>query len=63
MKEEDFNWTEQSVIGTALMIIGGTIDSFGDPINPNIFYKVGKRKEDGMTAILPTEKKCKVRLY
>ena len=53
---EDYNWTEKIVIGTALLLMGGSIDSFGDSIKADIFYEVGKHKENGLTAILPTEK-------
>jgi len=59
IKREEYNWTEQAVIGMALQIQGGTIDSFGNPIEKNIFYEVGKHKEIGMVAILPTERNQK----
>ncbi len=52
----EYSWTDKDVIGTALLIMGGEIDSYGDKINADIFYKVGKRISDGMVAIIPTER-------
>ncbi len=54
IKKEQYNWTENAVIGLALLIKGGSIDSFGDQIQGDIFYEVGKHKENGMVAIIPT---------
>jgi len=51
---EDFNWTKETVIGLALKMQGGEIDSYANPIEDNVFYEVGKRKSDGMVVILPT---------
>jgi len=59
INREEFNWTEKPVIGTALLLMGGEIDSFGDKIKADIFYEVGKHRESDMTAILPTEKNAK----
>jgi len=59
IKREEFNWTENPVIGTALLLMGGEIDSFGDKIKADIFYEVGKHRESEMTAILPTNKNAK----
>lgn len=58
-RKEDFNWTEKAVVGMALLMIGGTTDSFGDKIMSNIYYEVGKHKTTGETAILPTKKNQK----
>ncbi len=51
---EQFNWTQQDVIGAALLIEGGSIDSFNNPIDGNVFYQVGKHKVTGKVVILPT---------
>ncbi len=59
LNREEYNWTEKSVVGTALLLTGGSIDSFGDQIKSDIYYEVGKRKSDGMVAILPTERNQK----
>lgn len=57
--KEEYNWTDQAVIGLSLLILGGSIDSFGNKIKGDIFYEVGKHKESGMTAIIPTERNMK----
>lgn len=54
IKREEYNWTEKPVVGMALLITGGSIDSFGDEINKDVFYEVGKHKESGQVALLPT---------
>ena len=59
LNREEYNWTEQAVVGLALLIQGGSIDSFGEQIKGDIYYEVGKRKTDGMVAILPTERNQK----
>lgn len=59
IKREEFNWTEQEVIGMALLIQGGSIDSFGNRINGDVFYEVGKHKSSGMVAIIPTQRNQK----
>jgi hypothetical protein len=59
MDREQYNWTNEAVIGLSLLITGGRIDSFGHLIDENIFYEVGKRKSDGMVAILPTGRNMK----
>ena len=56
INREEYNWTNQAVVGMSLLIIGGSIDSFGDKINGDLFYEVGKHKESGKVAILPTKK-------
>ncbi len=61
LKKEEFNWTEQAVVGMALLMQGGSIDSFGNQISCNVYYEVGKHKEDGKVAILPTERKTETR--
>jgi hypothetical protein len=57
--EEDFNWTEEPVIGMALAIQGGTVDSNGNKLIGTAFYKVGKRKSDGVVALIPVLSKEK----
>lgn len=59
LNKEEFNWTDKSVIGMALIIQGGSIDSFGNQIKSDIYYEVGKHKESGMVAILPTDRNQK----
>jgi len=56
---EEYNWTEKAVVGLALRMIGGTIDSFGNQIKGDVFYEVGKHKVSGVVALLPTEKNQK----
>lgn len=56
---DEFNWTEEAVVGLSLLLIGGEIDSFGDKINGNIFYEVGKHKITGKTVIMPTNRNQK----
>ena len=51
---QDFNWTEENVLGLAILIKGGSIDSFGEKIDGNIFYAIGKHKKTGQVAIFPT---------
>ena len=54
MNELEFNWTDEPVIGLCLM--DAEKDSNGIPINPDVFYRVGKHKVSGMLAIIATEK-------
>ncbi len=54
---DDVNWTDGPIIGTAIKIIGGTIDSNGDPIDFLAYYNVGKQKGTGKVAIIKVEKK------
>lgn len=56
LAKEDFNWCDTDIIGTALIIKGGSIDSHGNPIRGNIYYHVGKHKNSGMVAIIPTDR-------
>jgi len=51
---EDFNWTKETVIGLALKMQRGVIDSYGNRIEDNVMYEIGKRKTDGKVVILPT---------
>lgn len=53
MKHTDFNWTEQAVIGLSLLMMHGSIDSFGDKISGSVYYYVGKHKKTGQVAIVP----------
>lgn len=55
MTKEDFNWTEQPIIGTALLIMGGSIDSNNQPIKSNVHYNVGKHKSTGKVIISPIQ--------
>ena len=57
--KEDLNWCDEPIIGMALIIKGGKIDSKGQPLNGTTFYEVGKHKESGMVAIIPTGKDAK----
>ncbi len=59
LKKEEYNWTKKNVVGGSLLLMGGSIDSFGDQINGDIYYEVGKHKESGKVAILPTERNQK----
>ena len=59
LNKEEYNWTDSAVVGMALLIQGGSVDSFGNQIDGNVFYEVGKHKETGMVAILPTERNQK----
>ena len=55
-KSEDYNWTNELVMGMALELMGGEIDSNGMPIKGMTFYEVGKHKENGKVVIMPTDK-------
>ncbi len=59
INREEYNWIKKPVIGLALLLYGGSIDSFGNSIKGDIYYEVGKHKVDGMTAILPTNRNQK----
>ncbi|MBK7362845.1 MAG: hypothetical protein IPJ01_11155 [Micavibrio sp.] len=59
LNKEEYNWTEKAVVGMALLIQGGSVDSFGEQIKSDIFYEVGKHKDNGMVAILPTDRNQK----
>ncbi len=60
INKEDFNWTGHPVVGIALILTNHeAIDSFGDPIKGDIFYEVGKHKESGKVAIIPTNRNQK----
>jgi hypothetical protein len=54
-KKEDFKWTDKPVIGLALSLQGGSIDSHGNRIKGQNYYKVGKHKETGQVVIINTE--------
>ena len=56
---EEYNWTDKPVVGMALLITGGSIDSFGHKIKADVYYEVGKHKETGKVALLPTERNQK----
>jgi hypothetical protein len=59
MNKEEYNWTDEPVVGMALLITGGSIDSFGEQIEGNVYYEVGKHKTDGMVVIVPTDRNQK----
>jgi hypothetical protein len=55
MNKENFNWTDDPISGILLTNAGN--DSYGDKIDPMVYYYVGKHKETGMLAIVPTERR------
>jgi len=55
MKEDEYNWVDKPIIGLALLLKGGSIDSYGDQLDGERFYMVGKHKENGKVAIIPTK--------
>ncbi len=56
---QEYNWTEKQVLGMALLLYGGVTDSYGEKIDANVFYEVGKHKENGKVAIIPTDRNQK----
>lgn len=54
-KPEQFNWTNGLVSGEALIVLGGTMDSFGKNVKKDIQYKVGKHKKLGYAMIIPED--------
>jgi hypothetical protein len=56
VNREEYSWTEKPVVGSSIMLMGGSVDSYGEAIDFNIYYEVGKHKESGKVAILPTAK-------
>lgn len=58
-QKAEFTWTDKAVVGGALLITGGSIDSFGNKIDADVFYEVGKHKVTGQVAILPTKRNQK----
>lgn len=56
---ENVVWTEQPVIGLTFLLGGMNItDSYGDEINPNAYYNVGKHIPTGHIIIIPTIPIC-----
>lgn len=55
--DTELNWTEKPVIGILLMT--AEKDSDGNPIDPNVFYKVAKHIPSGMIIIVATERNQK----
>ncbi len=53
--KDDINWTGP-IIGMSVQLIGGTIDSNGDAIEPMVYYNVGKQEVTGKVAIVKIEK-------
>lgn len=56
---EAYNWTTEAVIGTALILKGGSVDSLGQQLSSELFYVVGKHRTSGRVAILPTPRNAK----
>lgn len=56
-KEIDFNWVGIPIIGMALLIQGGSIDSHNNKIEQLSHYKVGKHKTTGKVIIHKLPKK------
>ena len=59
MDDNNYTWTKELVIGTALLMLGGSVDSNKQPIKALTYYKVGKRKTDGKVVIIETAKNFK----
>lgn len=57
--KEDYNFTEKPIVGLALKIRGGSIDSYGNAIDGNTYYQVGKHKQTGQVVIMPTDQNQK----
>lgn len=51
--EHELSWTQKPIIG--LVLLNAEKDSDGNPINPNLFYKVAKHKPSGMLIIVATK--------
>lgn len=47
----DLSWSISSIIGAAIILKGGTIDSHGDPIGWFDYYKMGKQISTGKMII------------
>lgn len=59
INKDDYNWTEP-IIGLSLtMFRGAVIDSYGNKIDDDVFYVVGKAKDGGKTIIMPTDRNQK----
>ena len=52
---EQFAWTDELIRGNVLIILGGTMDSFGKKVQPGIRYKIGKHKQNGFAMIVPED--------
>lgn len=59
LNRDDFNWTDNPVVGAALLIQGGSTDSFGNRIDGDVYYEVGKQKVTGQVVISPTDRNQK----
>ena len=58
--KKDINWCDKPILGMALIILDkNAIDSTGKPVDPRRFYEVGKHKQSGKVAIVPTENYAK----
>lgn len=53
MDINDFNWISKPIIGTVILIKGGSIDSFRNYIKPTLFYNVGRHKVSGKVTLIP----------
>lgn len=56
MKEEDFIWVQQPIMGGALLVMQGEIDSRNEKIMFDSYYRVGKHKISGKVMIIPVDK-------
>jgi hypothetical protein len=57
MNEEELDWTDEPIIGQALIIMGmpnkePVIDSSGQLVKSLSYYRVGKHKTNGKVAII-----------
>ncbi len=52
LEDPDMNWTAGPIIGAALLIMEGSIDSHNKPIEPTKYYRVGKHQKTGKVAII-----------
>ena len=55
-RKEDFNWTGKAVVGMALLMIGGTIDSFGDKIMSKVLLALTSVALLGLSGCADTAK-------
>ena len=49
---QEFNWTQKPIIGLALSLKGGEIDSQGNKLIGDKMYAVGKHKKTGKVFIM-----------
>jgi hypothetical protein len=58
LDSENFNWTDDPVTG--MILTQAEKDSYGNKIDPMVYYYVGKHKVTGMLAIVPTQRRMNV---